>query len=70
MIEKQYPLDGRSIDPPVEVECIHCGARYMSNEGKFETRFGMDIPLFWCKDENCDGAGVNFDLLVVMDEEE
>lgn len=48
-----------------EVECLHCGQRYLSNEIVFEERFGT--LLWWCKDRHCDGRGFGFDILTVWD---
>ena len=44
---------------PVEVACLHCLGVFMSNEMKYENR---GVTLWWCPDENCDGAGFGFDL--------
>jgi hypothetical protein len=43
-----------------EVECCHCGWRYKEHEAVWERRGGL--LLWWCKNEECDGAGVGFDL--------
>jgi hypothetical protein len=44
----------------VEVECLHCGARYSSDEMVWEERGGQ--KLWWCKKWSCNGAGFKFDL--------
>ena len=45
----------------VEVQCIHCGAKYYAWEMVFEKRFGS--KLWRCRDPICDGAGYGFDIL-------
>jgi hypothetical protein len=43
-----------------EVHCWHCEWRYKEQEAVWERRHGM--LLWWCKNPDCDGAGVGFDL--------
>jgi len=59
--EPSHFADG-VIDPPIEVYCLHCGTTFMSNEGKWEKRWRSG-PLFWCVNQECDGAGVGIDLI-------
>ena len=45
----------------IEVQCLHCGAKYGAWEMVFEKRLGVE--LWWCKNPNCDGGGYGFDIL-------
>jgi hypothetical protein len=60
------PPDARDdpFRPPCEacqVECIHCGQRYSSDEIVWHS--GKDGKGFWCCPiEGCDGAGFGFDI--------
>lgn len=56
---------GPPADRVVEVECLHCGQRYLSSEMVFEERFG--VLLWWCKNPNCNGRGFEFDIFRVSD---
>ena len=48
---------------PVEVECIHCGSIYMSDEIRWEPDpNGPDGGWWVCPIEGCDGAGFCFDI--------
>lgn len=63
----------------VRVECWHCGEKYNSNEMKraYRPRFQAAItetvgrgfprldPLWWCKNDDCDGAGFGHDIHAV-----
>lgn len=48
--------------PPIKenpvVECLHCGEQYRSWEMRFD-------DIWYCKNEECDGAGFGFDILPV-----
>ena len=50
------------------VECWHCGDVYRESEARYETRprftphTGPDTKLWWCRNDDCDGAGIGFDL--------
>jgi len=56
---------GPPADSVEEVERLHCGERYMSNEMIYEERFGA--VLWWCKNRRCNGRGFGFDILTVRD---
>ena len=70
--DKPYdPLD-KANDPfgppaqPVEVGCLHCGGRFMSDQitWRIETDAEGKQHGFWCcPDPTCDGRGFGFDLL-------
>lgn len=59
-----------------EVECWHCGDRYLSGEmirayrprmqGHISEAVGNGFrgltPLWWCKNDDCDGAGFGHDI--------
>ncbi len=55
------------------IRCLHCGQQYREGEAKFEYRpkfstmidelCGDSYGLWWCRNSNCDGAGVGFDLI-------
>ena len=63
----------------VDVECWHCRERYKSSELVYEYRLqnqwpawqiycdgGRDmVPLWWCRNKNCDGAGFGHDIHAV-----
>ena len=53
----------RPRNPNRKVTCIHCAARYKQKFIKYESRFGYKPKLYYCKDKECNGAGLNFDLL-------
>lgn len=64
---------------PVAVRCMHCNAKYQSSKIKYEYRLENRVtaitavpttdaqiePMWWCKDEDCDGAGFGFDILEI-----
>jgi|ETNmetMinimDraft_26_1059896.scaffolds.fasta_scaffold72245_3 hypothetical protein len=60
----------------VEMWCLHCTDKYMSNEAVWEIRtFGRkqtknDEPMLWCKNPECDGAGIGYDLLLMSETKE
>jgi hypothetical protein len=48
---------------PVEVECIHCGNTYMSDQIRWQPDpQGPDGGWWVCPIEGCDGAGFCFDI--------
>lgn len=63
---------------PVMVRCLHCAEEYLSSEMKLEYRLRYQlstihieaedlspdpiVPLWWCRDPDCDGGGFGFDL--------
>lgn len=53
--------------PPINfygrVTCIHCGDQYRQSDMKYEKRFNKGINLWWCKNKNCDGGGLFFDIM-------
>lgn len=49
------------------ITCLHCGQSYPENDAKYEIRpkFSIVLPdkaFWWCRNPDCDGAGVGFDL--------
>jgi len=53
-------------ETPVEVECLHCGRRYMSSliEWRIETSADGALQGFWCcPTPDCGGCGFGFDIL-------
>jgi len=48
---------------PVEVECIHCGNVYMSDQIRWQPDPGGPGGGWWvCPMDGCDGAGFCFDI--------
>ena len=61
---------------PVRVHCWHCGGKYLSDKMRLEYRPRMQAvgvenlgqgfvalePLWWCKNDTCDGAGFGHDI--------
>jgi hypothetical protein len=45
-----------------EVICMHCSDIYNESELVFEQRFGYSTPLWWCRNKDCDGAGIKHDI--------
>ncbi len=43
------------------VTCLHCGSSYEERQVAWQFRHGQ--WLWWCPTQNCDGAGVGFDIL-------
>jgi len=55
---------------PGKVWCLHCRDIYNENEAVWEVRHGMSMPLWWCRNKSCDGAGVGYDLIKYKQEED
>lgn len=53
-------------DEPIAVKCLHCGESYRSDQIVWEVRSQfLDVPLWWCATDGCDGAGFKFDIFPV-----
>jgi hypothetical protein len=64
--ESSPPPDDDPMGPPatpVEVECIHCGEIYMSDQIRWQPDPNGPGGGWWvCPIEGCDGAGFCFDI--------
>ena len=52
----------RPRNPNRKVTCLHCGDTYKQKFIKYESRFGYKPKLHYCRNKNCNGAGLNHDL--------
>jgi len=53
----------RPPDEAVQVQCIHCGNEYSSDEIVWRPEPDLDIKGFWCCPiPGCDGKGFQFDI--------